>query len=89
MRDRLRRALQADYADKWSADFKRGEALLAATVTDFKRIPLFGEIIAIFSQATAIDKEVSGINSRAPDGERRRLQSVENQSSYHPQLGGV
>jgi hypothetical protein len=78
LRDRLSAALAEESKERWLADYRRVRQQLEEAVTLFSDYQQHAEaIVHIFAVAAEVDKEVSRINGNAPDGEHRRLRSVE------------
>jgi hypothetical protein len=78
LRDKLSAALRSEAHERWLADFKRVQRKLDEAATLFATYPEHAEAIAnLFAAAAEVDKEISRINGAAPDGEHRRLRSVE------------
>jgi hypothetical protein len=78
LRDKLSTALAEEAHERWLADFSRVRRQLDEAVTLFKDYQQHAEAIArMFALAEQVDKKISRINGNAPDGEHRRLRSVE------------
>jgi hypothetical protein len=79
LRNKLTEALAAEAKEKWGQDYRRVRQLRDDAAKNFQRIQALSEEIAGYLQeAERVDRdEVSRINSSAPDGEHRRLASVE------------
>jgi hypothetical protein len=96
LQQQLSAALTAEYAERWNSRFARIEAERDRAAERFRDYPrLAAELVELMNLAVAIDKQASEINSTAPDGERRRLKSVEltargleRFSIAQPSLGG-
>ena len=74
----LTKALSAEARDRWSADYCKVKAKVEEAVLPFRDYPHHTETIAaMFALAAEIDRAVSDLNGRAPDGENRRLRGVE------------
>jgi hypothetical protein len=74
LQQKLQEAEAREFAVQWEADYLRVEALRDAAAEKFARMPkLIAEIIQLFHEAEAVDKECSTINGSAPNGEMRRL----------------
>jgi hypothetical protein len=78
LRKKLSAALREEAKEKWLADYRRVHQRRDEAVALFRDYQKHAEAIAqMFALAEVVDKEVSRINSNAPDGELRRLHSVE------------
>ncbi len=78
LQERLQQVQAAEAHARWLADYERVKAMVEKSARDFARYPeLVNELIDLFHDAEAVDKEVSRINGSAPDGEHRRLRQVE------------
>jgi hypothetical protein len=78
LREKLAGALREEAKEKWLADYHRVRQQRDQAVTLFRAYQQHVEAIAqMFALAEVVDKEVSRINVNAPDGEHRRLRSVE------------
>jgi hypothetical protein len=76
--ERLREICQREYAERWQVDRDKVAAQRNASAEQFERLPdLFAQIIAIFNDAEAVNREISRVNGNAPDGVPR-LAQVEN-----------
>lgn len=90
---RLAELQAAEYARSWENDYKRVRAQIDGAARKWAEYPeLVAQLIDILD-TTAIDQEVSRVNSSAPKGERRRLRGVEltarnleEFSRYHPSV---
>jgi hypothetical protein len=71
-----RQATAQEYRERWLADFRHVEAKRDLAAGAFARYPeIVAELITIFQQAEAADKEVQRVNAAAPGSQR--LQTVE------------
>jgi hypothetical protein len=78
LRDKLADAIASEARERWSADYRRVRQKLDEAVKMFGDYRQHAEAIAqVFALAEQVDKEISRINGTAPDGEHRRLRSVE------------
>jgi hypothetical protein len=78
LRDKLAIALAVEQRDRWWESYRKVRQQRDEAAKLFERYPaLADEIAALLVAAEQADKEVSRINGGAPDGEHRRLQSVE------------
>jgi hypothetical protein len=78
LRDKLSAALRSEAHERWLSDFSRVRQQLDEAVTLFRDYRQHAAAITeMFAFAEHVDKEVSRINGTAPDGEHRRLRSVE------------
>jgi hypothetical protein len=78
LRDKLAGALRSEEHERWLSDFSRVRQQRDDAVSLFRDYQQHAEAIAhMFALAEQVDKEVSRINGSAPDGEHRRLRSVE------------
>jgi hypothetical protein len=78
LRDKLTAALRSEERERWLSDFSSVRQQRDDAVSLFRDYPQHAKMIAqMFALAEQADKEVSRINGSAPDGEHRRLRSVE------------
>jgi hypothetical protein len=78
LREKLSAAMRSEAHERWLSDFSRVRQQLDEAVTLFRDYRQHAEAIAeMFAFAEHVDEEVSRINGTAPDGEHRRLRSVE------------
>jgi hypothetical protein len=78
LRGKLSTTLMAESHERWLADYRRVGQKLDEAVTLFGYYQQHAEaIVHMFAVAAEVDREVSRINGNAPDGEHRRLRSVE------------
>jgi hypothetical protein len=78
LRDKLSATLAGESHERWLADYRRVGQKRDETAALFKTYPEHAEaIVHMFAAAAEVDREVSRINGDAPDGEHRRLRSVE------------
>jgi hypothetical protein len=63
-----------EQAARWSYDYEATKIKLDEAAKRFERLQtLFTELIDLFREAEAVDRQVSVINGSAPSGEFRRL----------------
>jgi uncharacterized protein YukE len=78
LREKLSAALRSEAHERWLSDFTRVRQQLSDAASLFADYRQHTEAIAqMFATAEQVDKEISRINGQAPDGEHRRLRSVE------------
>jgi hypothetical protein len=78
LRSKLSESLTAEAKDRWWSDYKKVKEKLDEAVTAFNEYQQHAEAIAqMFVLAAQVDKAVSDLNGRAPNGIDRRLRSVE------------
>jgi hypothetical protein len=78
LKEMLSAALATEQRDRWWSNYKKVKAQLDEAVLLFHDYREHAQaIVDMFSLAAEVDREVSRINGSAPDGEHRRLRSVE------------
>jgi predicted transcriptional regulator len=78
LRERLQQVEAAEAHARWLAEYERVSTMIEKSVRRFAKYPeLINELINLFQDAEAVDKEVAHVNDSAPDGEHRRLRQVE------------
>jgi hypothetical protein len=78
LRDKLSAALRSESHERWLSDFSRVRQQLSDAASLFRDYRQHAEaLVRMFYEAEQVDKEISRINGSAPDGEHRRLRSVE------------
>jgi hypothetical protein len=78
LQQRLQQVEAAEAHARWLAVYERVSTMVEESARRFAKYPeLIDELISLFQDAEAVDKEVARVNGSAPPGEHRRLRQVE------------
>jgi hypothetical protein len=75
---KLATVLADEYSDRWHADANKVKTQVdAATEQVARYTEMADQIVAVLSEAEAVNQEVDRINGSAPDGDHRRIGKVD------------